>query len=86
MSSRNNILIRAATSLLLLVASVVVPWWVLFLLVAVNSFLYSWFMEGVLVVWLLDVVFAVGLFPWLTVGLLAGLLVVEGVKYYSFYR
>lgn len=86
MSNTNNIPIRISTSLLLLVAIVTVPWWVVLLLVVVNFFLFSWFFEGVLIMWLVDVVFAATTFPWLAVSTLAVLLVVEGITYYSFYR
>lgn len=76
---------RILAVVILLAATVVAPWWVAVLLIAGYIWLFRYFVEAVLVSWMVDAVFMIGVVPWITFAVLIYLLVVELIKNYILY-
>jgi|AntDeeMinimDraft_6_1070357.scaffolds.fasta_scaffold18546_2 hypothetical protein len=81
MSRSGNFGIRLGVIALLILATLFIPWWGTVALIAMYAVLFQWFLEGVLIGWLIDSAFAPEL-PWITISVLIYILVVEVVAYY----
>ncbi|MEX2368808.1 MAG: hypothetical protein WD552_00220 [Candidatus Paceibacterota bacterium] len=68
--------------LILFLAATLLPWWISLALVAVYAVVFRFFFEGVLVGWLIDSSFAIGIFPWVSIAILLYIIIVEGVVYF----
>lgn len=58
------------------------PWWVVFMLAALGTIAFSWYLESVFFMLYIDAVFSIAWFPWLGFSMLVCLLLVESVTYY----
>lgn len=82
MSKSSNLLLRVVAVVILLATTTFLPWWISMILVGLHALVFRFFLEGVLIGWLIDTSFAIHWIPWVSIGILVYIIIVEVVMYY----